>query len=297
MIGSMTKQKPCIDLGILKNNSIDVSEVISELRLRKNGQWWVGECPFCHEDSFNVLFFKDNLYFQCWRKNKCGDSGYWVKLKHLFENRPISNEDLPIELPKEEPKGKPSLPSKFIRVTEPNQYLTSRHFVDYDKFPVGYGNNLGYFYFLIYQKNIFEGWVARAYVEKKKRYLNATNMNSGELLYGYDLIDNKSPTYIVEGIFDVFSMRRVTSNVVATFGSMMSPQQINLLRDKGIKEVVLCYDEDAFNRMEGIAYNLSIFFDTKVCFFKEKDAGDCSEEELNKIINEKKDLNIFYYRL
>lgn len=69
---------------------------------------------------------------------------------------------------------------------------------------------------------------------------------------------------IVEGIFDAIAMWRCDRPAVCTFGKKITDAQVNLLRQIGIKKVILAWDPDAQKEIEDAAKRLQTTFDVYV---------------------------------
>lgn len=178
-----------------------------------------------------------------------------------------------------------------------NQYLKSREYTerDYTYFPVGTTRGLNFKYddYVIFPivdcgKNV--GFVSRHIWPKDKieeynrkqslrggfqiqRYKNSYGEGYNDfqrLLYNIDnVIQDETDTVILcEGIFDVIALTRklmLYDNhriaAVATFGKKISDVQAYRLQAKGVRTIVIGYDNDAEDGILSAADFLSSFFD------------------------------------
>ena len=86
------------------------------------------------------------------------------------------------------------------------------------------------------------------------RYKNAPDRYgtkpTKDSLYGLDKVHNKA--IVVEGVLDAW---RLGDGAVATFGTKYTDKQVRLL--KGLKEVFVCFDQDAVHLAKKLAFDLS----------------------------------------
>lgn len=135
------------------------------------------------------------------------------------------------------------------------------------------------------------------------RYENSET-NFTKILGGYDNITDKTEIVImVEGLFDyigVDNKLRLREDeqirCVFTFGNSVSKDQVNLLKKKGIKTVILMYDPDKLSEIKSNALILQKTFNTWIALLKDvkKDPGDATEEELLEALSDLTDPINFY---
>lgn len=175
-----------------------------------------------------------------------------------------------------------------------NPYLKERGFTidDYTYFPVGttrglnfkfdnyvvfpiidHGDTVGYVSRHIWSKDMIDEYNIQARRNGKyeiRRYNNSTDNDFVKLLYNYDAIieDETDTVVLVEGIFDAIALTRKLDLYdnprivpVASFGKKISQTQIYKLQSKGIKTVVIGYDNDARESIIKTASTLSEYFD------------------------------------
>lgn len=145
--------------------------------------------------------------------------------------------------------------------------------------------------FPIFENNVFRGHVSRTTnkeVEKYRKYLNNEGLYKRDLLCGY--YGEKDYVFVCEGYFDFMSfyVKGRMKQCVALFGWHMSDMQAKKLKDSGIKYIICALDNPLIDECgaRGLA-NVKKFFETVVEFpypENKKDAGEMSEEELEKAI-------------
>ena len=225
--------------------------------------------------------------------------------------------DVDIDLPKAHP------PIGFNRI-DSDEYLDSRGFTEsqYEKYKVGrswLSTFKDFVIFLIEEDGECKGYVSRRkkggawfkeqeervklYGGKKPLRYNNSQTDFAKLIYGIDEIDGLVDTMvIVEGIFDKFNVERILGmdqegsfwKCGATFGKKINDIQMNKLKKKGIKNVILMYDPDALNDSKRYSYELTKHFKVKVGYLDQKDPGDLLEDELYSVMDNLYDpLNFF----
>lgn len=83
----------------------------------------------------------------------------------------------------------------------------------------------------------------------QEKYVNSTNSNiyhKGEILYNFDTYEKeKGPLVIVEGYLDtIFVQQQGLANVVALGSTVLTDQHVNLLINRGAKNIIICLDGD-----------------------------------------------------
>lgn len=221
----------------------------------------------------------------------------------LFEDE-IDDELVPVDMP------------QGYKRTFKNRYLKSRGWraSDYDYFPVGTNRGLdwrfdNYVILPVIENKTTVGFVARhtwskdeieaynrRHLRKILRYKNS-NENDGngfeKLIYNIDaVIPFVTDTVIVcEGIFDVVGLTRKLElydneriQAVATFGKKISDTQIYKLQIKGVRTLVMGYDQDAIDTTKTLVKDLEKYFDVLVIDipqnWEEKDFDEMSARQL-----------------
>lgn len=224
---------------------------------------------------------------------------------NLFEDDEFDEELNEVDMP------------EYYKRTYRNRYLKSRGFRadDYEYFPVGTTRGLDwktedYVFFPVIMNKKTVGYVGRHTWSKKdideynarhrrkiRRYNNSTGEGTngfGKLLYNYDaIVPMKTDTVVLcEGIFDVVGLTRgmdLYDNAsivpIATFGKSISEEQMFAIQQKGVRTVVIGYDNDeaAAESIKKVAWDLEPYFDVYAIKYPQsigKDFGDMHWSEM-----------------
>ena len=230
------------------------------------------------------------------------------KIKEFEKDLQISDDDLKIY--------KSKLPIGYKRVYS-DDYLKSRGFIDsdFEIYPAGTTKLLSvlreYIIFPVYEDDEIMAYLSRSKKSKKeinlineqyklqgnkKKYLRWKNSKSdfSKLLYGINEITSFTHTAIlVEGIFakrkiDICLELYTTDEIKcqATFGKSVSRYQIYKLLKKGIKNIVLLFDDDAVQEIKKFSFDLELYFDVKIGIIKQgEDIDDMTSEQVNNIFD------------
>lgn len=268
----------------------------------------VTTCPFCNKENH----FYINLNTQLWDCKKCGEDGNIFKLlnflgklylvgdfksidrsyiKNLGELEEEKNKKIDLTTPERR------LPYGFKRLYF-NDYLKRRGFIkrNYEDHVIGFTNVKiklkDYIIFSVMEDNICKGYVSR-YIKDTKdkripRYKNDKGANFSKLFFGFNELNNLTNTVLlVEGLMDKITLdnyfklyNQSDIKCLCTFGKKISSFQTIKLLEKGIKNIVLLYDEDAIKEMKKISLTLENFFNVAVGFTKNNDINDSSEKEI-----------------
>lgn len=146
--------------------------------------------------------------------------------------------------------------------------------------------------FPILDNGEFKGWVGRTtnrYVEKKRKYLYNEGFRKRDTLCGN--YEQNKIVFICEGFMDYLSLRTRghIKNVVAILGWHISDEQVEKLKNKGVKTVVSALDNDKAGK-KGTNY-LKHFFNVIPFQYPDgkKDAGEMTEQELKIAIKKTKE--------
>lgn len=217
----------------------------------------------------------------------------------LFEDEEFDDELAVVELP------------EYYKRTYKNRYLKSRGWTvdDMEYFPVGTTRGLNwrfddYVIFPVIMDKKTVGYVSRHtwskqaideynshHKRKIRRYNNSTeDMGNGfgKLLYNYDsIVPMKTDTVVLcEGIFDVVGLVRgmdLYDNPrivpVATFGKKISEDQMFMLQQKGVRTIVIGYDNDeaAASSIKKVAWDLDPYFDVYAIKYPDSIGKDFGE--------------------
>ena len=90
----------------------------------------------------------------------------------------------------------------------------------------------------------------------------------------------------MEGVFDKISVDKVlrldddeSVKCVCTFGKKISTTQIEKLKTKGVRNVILLYDFDAIKDIKKYGLLLEQSFVTNIVYTTKKDIDECTQEE------------------
>jgi len=293
----------------------DVISLLSNTKLTADGNIRAN-CPWCNKNEFYINVNKSHFPFQCWRKNACGVEGNLFKLLKYLNRLDLlpEKDNLDISqnlelLVKQERYVSPVeltelptclLPVGFKRIYS-NEYLESRNFFNFEKYKVGTTSLLQKFrdyVIIVIEQNEKEVAFVSRYTGSDKdcvRYKNSVS-DFESILFGLDDITNETEVIIVEGIFDKINIdyrleldKSNKTKCVCTFGAKISDKQIQLLKSKNIKDVILFFDNDVPDKVVKYYNILSQEFDKVWLTYNRelgKDVADLNTAELlNLIIN------------
>jgi len=200
-------------------------------------------------------------------------------------------------------------------------YLNSRKFGDthYESFTPGVTDlNIeglkNHIIFILYHKKKPVGFLARSRMDYQWHKENLENFKLGKgklvlrydiskgfdtnrFLGGFDEITRSVTTLIlVEGLFDKVNIDNLlnlegSENIKCcfTFGNTVSEEQMNLIKETGVKNIILMYDYGTMKQSKSYSLRLSNHFNTSVCELKneEIDPGDMDFEYLSQVMRDK----------
>lgn len=310
----------------MKLSQHQLEQLIKDSYLDHRGKNLNGRCPKCNHTEFGISL-DDNHLFNCYRKKKCGFSGnIYTLLKHLGRTREfLSEREINIwdrvesQLSKQEQSLDLSLPTTqppllWKRVYD-DQYLRQRGFEDYQfqKFEVGRSKlHKDYITFLIRQQGRLVGYIGRS--DKSRQWIdqynethntphlryNNSSSDFAKMLFGLDEIVEGQTTdvILVEGIFDktktdsnlrLDDVSNVWLKCCGTFGAKLSDYQIQLLRLRGVKNLIFWFEADVLNKIKPIVSKASLHFNVKVCYLQQKDPNDLTADEAFDLLENSKD--------
>jgi len=262
---------------------------------------WVGiQCPFCDDQSNHAGVSPDATKFSCW---KCGESGKlyrliaelidvdnstaWNIAKTIgqdtlgstyvsSESTTASTLDRPVKgvLPK-------SSTSEFPKIHK--RYIASRRFgLKHLKreYKIKAVHTIGRYRFRIIIPYFLDGelinYIARDVTGRsEKKYIACSNSKAvlpiKSTFYNIDRV--KRDAIIVEGVTDVWA---IGTGAIAASGSLITNEQLVLLKEKGVKKAYLVFDEDAAEKVDRYANKLSAILDVEIV---ELENGDPAEQE------------------
>lgn len=237
----------------------------------------------------------------------------------------IDDEDFDLDLE----LGEVELPPDTKR-TSFDKYLDSRGWFDesYFDFPVFKSYDWKYSDYIligVHMNGLLTGYVGRHTWEKKDivhynkvqkrkggyqilRYKNSDGNEFAKMLGGFDhIIKGETDTAIlVEGFMDVIQLSQelgiFESNkvrAVCTFGKKMSQEQIYHLQSKGIKNVIVWFDDDAIEDIKRM--DIGKFFNVRIASTMDADGvkdgmdvGDLNGEQIQQCLSLARTQEDFY---
>ncbi len=310
--------------------------VLSNVTLDHKGKNLYGTCPYCQYNEWGISL-DDGHLFSCFRKSKCGETGNIFKLlKHLnrldllqgykkeinysekLENKlnsSIVEIDLSLPIVK--------MPIGFRRINS-HPYLEEREFSSYHKVPIGTTfldpDFKNYIIFIIEDNKEIKGFVGRHQWSKEKidkfnkqtegkkiRRWNNSETDFSKLLGGYDEItDRTEEVILVESLFVKDRIDRLleldtddTLKCCCTFGAKISKEQVLKLQLKGIKRIIILFDNDAVKKIQKHSVELMTEFKSvQVAFSDQEDLDNLDFEKLyNLIVNSKSPTEFYFSKL
>lgn len=276
----------------------------------------ISDCPLCGKER-HFYFNQVSQRWDCKKCSRSGDIVYllsllgrlslirkFVDITKSLQNRIASVFEESEELIQEPLSPKPvHMPAGF-RLVQYDNYLNDRGFCaeDYTKYPVGITqlvnkydeyiifpviedyNNVGFIGRKKWSRNEFErhekahGWAPPRYSNSKTNFQN--------ILYGLDeILFYVDTAILVEGVFTKIACDRRLKiqqddnfRCLVTFGKRVSHSQILKLLLRGIKNVILIFDEDAVEEAYKHSRELQKYFDSvRIGFVSEGDLDECSD--------------------
>ena len=230
------------------------------------------KCPFCDDPSNHLGIFIDSLKYHCWRCTSKGVfSGLLVILTGLSEKECkdlISSGEVDFKrttLEQIEDRVHPGASGKVkkggLEVKLPefselvqedtnfsllDDFLNRRNIsledvIEHYCSLCRVGSHMNRLIVPVYFKGVLVSYQAVDMTGKAwLRYKTAPG-KINDFLYCYD--DVRDRMILTEGVFDAW---RVGEGAVATFGTHITEKQKNLILAKGLRELIFCWDEDAF---------------------------------------------------
>jgi len=267
------------------------------------GEMFLDRCPYCgapktHKSSFTVS--KVRPVFYCYR---CGTKGNWTKLVSKLGKMSYQAAGLivgHVKANKTEEKKEEQIvvrfPTSAMWSTRAVNYLEKRQ-IDAktrDHFHLYFCNSGKYRDRIIVpvfhkgERITFQGRTVLP--DGDPRYLSPPNDGKNRLLFNYDSLSTKIKVVILaEGPFDVIRLYQNRVTAVCSLGKSISDTQIALLKERGIKKVILMQDRDALVRIDkGIGKlwrKLSSQFDVEIApVMCKNDPGELDRAETQEIL-------------
>ena len=318
----------------------DLTEVLENVRLDGRRRNAISDCPYCGKSQkFGVSLVKDHNLWQCFSCGERGGSfklmTYFDRLDLIQEffdvddelENPfdeLEEEDLDLELEEVE------LPEDTKKVAS-DEYLEGRGWYDesFFDFPVYrskyfkyrdyvmlgvmmYGSLVGYVSRHTWSKEDIENYNK---IQKRKggyqilRYKNSDGNEFSKMLYGFDtIIEGKTDTVIlVEGAMDVVQITQELElfegeslRAVASFGKKISEEQIFHLQEKGVKNLIVMFDDDAIEDVKRL--DLDKYFNVLIASTNDADGveegddvGDLDAEQIEQCLGMARKPSEFFY--
>ncbi len=261
-------------------------------------------CPYCEDSNFHLGIFKESGIFSCW---KCTTKGDFFSL--LYTINRISRDEVEqilllgglersIEKNGEKQKQKivrPKLPDDLIPLNKDffvecqyalikqliKRFLSRRNYTIEDCFfwlssvcmEEPYNNRL---ILPIFNTKKFVSFQAYDLTgTNSPKYKNFPGFSIKNYFYGIDQLKNTKRIILVEGVFDVWRLR---GEAIGTFGVNLSKIQkaqiVELLSSCGYVELVMAFDNDAYDLASNIGRYFSPFAKVKVLRFPKGEDPD-----------------------
>jgi len=275
-------------------------------------------CPFCDDKSNHCGIFQDTMVFNCWRCSQKGPFKYLLsELTHFSEDechRIIEEFDTIFrestvdqiedifnkenEVRKHVGISKVSLPEYFEKITLDidfpllDKYLNRRK-ISFDiiiKYRCGicrvgqYMNRMIIPVFLGNEVVAYQAADLTGRAEVKYR-TGPLDVEINNYLYNYDNIKENGRMIITEGILDCW---RTGDEAVATFGTHITEKQKQLILDRKLKELIICWDGEAYWQARKVIEFFRPFI-SNISIIKlpgKEDPDSLGREEVFKLIEE-----------
>lgn len=304
--------------GLIKNSTIDYK-----------GKNLNGQCPFCGQMEFGIELAEPHRYNCYRKKACGQTGNVWTLLRHLGRSKDFIKDGsvnifskLESNLEKQEGVLDLSLPEiqpPFLwkRIYD-DPYLRSRGFgeFEFNKYEVGRSKvKKEYVVFLVRREQKLVGYIGRS--EKGKAWIDSYNKFQKEkgtdlfypryensstdftkTLFGIDEVIESETTdvILVEGLFsktktdtNLFLDNSNIMKCCATNGAKISPEQIELLRLKGVKNIWLWFEADVLEIVKKTGVKLSSYFDVRVSYLNGRDPNDIGTDEALELLETAKD--------
>lgn len=259
-------------------------------------------CPRCHRRKLyvNVVTGK----FICFHKG-CF-SGSFPYLMHVLEGIPTSvararllDGDVAAPVRVAAPPRDPNvvLPPGFHPLTDPEDARQARYwrYLDLRRVSPALTRRYGIGYCLagpcayrvvvpVTSGGVVVHWVARDTTGKRTpKVLTPSGSKQSHALFNLDAVAPSGSAVLVEGVFDAL---RVPDRCVATFGTHFSVAQMMLLRNAGVRELIVAWDADARHEAAKAALGAAALFDrVKVARLPAgRDPSDLDETAFRQVI-------------
>jgi DNA primase len=308
----------------------DLTEVLDNVKLDGRKRNALATCPFCGKDKFGISLVKESNVWNCFSCGERGGSiklmTYFDRMdliQDFFDVDDDVEDLLQIEADEEEidiELNEVELPPKTKRKSS-DKYLDSRGWYEesYFDFPIYRSldwKHQDYVLIGVHMNGVLTGFVGRHTWSKKEivsynkeqariggyqilRYKNSDGNEMAKMLFGFDhIIEGKTDTAIlVEGAMDVVNLSQELGlfesdrmRAVATFGKKLSSEQIYRLQSKGIKNIIIFFDDDAIDDIKRM--DAHKFFNVRIASTMDADGvedgddvGDLNGEQIQQCLS------------
>lgn len=270
--------------------------------------WYCFGCNL-HGDAVKFVYYMENLnsrtndlqsylkYLRILKSDKCSD----VKLnlrrsKKIKPRRDLYNQAYDYYNGLKKIIWTKNRASEEQEIKEVRKYMIKRGFypdtLEKAKAKITYNKSYPIIFPML-DNGKFKGWVCRTNskeIEKKRKYLYNEGFSRATTLVGN--YGSKDYVFAVEGYMDRLKFVQFgEENVVAILGWKMSQQQIQKLKEKGVKTIISALDNDECGK-KGTKYLQKHFNVIRYRYLKGiKDPGDMTKETFEKTYS--KTMSIF----
>lgn len=265
---------------------------------------WIGiNCQFCLDHSNHLGINLRSKAFSCF---KCAEKGNAVKLVCAIDGCSVPTALSTMKefgdgtfVPREKhyqskvkfPMGTTKMFSgAAISFLESRRYDAEAVITKYDLYLTGPLSDYKHRIIIpVFVNNRIVSFTGRDITgQSGSKYRNSSEQYSirdvKQCLYNMDHV-YRNRAVVVEGIFDAW---RIGDGAVATFGTKYTREQLRLL--KGLKQVFVLYDSDAYSIAEKLAYDLTAFVpQVEILKLSEGDPDNLTDDDVRAL---RKDLNL-----
>lgn len=179
------------------------------------------------------------------------------------------------------------------KYTKDWSYMTSRGITEQtcEHFNVVYDPNLRYQGFPCYNKQgQLVGVTGRNTFGEEPRYFPLIRFPKSKYIYNFDKIKVDEPVIAVEGEINVMAMwQKGYPNTIAFLGAGVSDYQIELLKNSGVKELIIFFDTDQAGEhgTKLLFTNLWLYMQIYSVKDHEGDPADLNKETIDNLIANK----------
>lgn len=274
-------------------------------------------CPLCFDERKRLYISADQGLFICFH---CDERGHLTRLltdvcdltvsQALTFDRElrVRGQRPPLPAPRHvPPPAEVALPTGFLTdggVGIVREYFRFRHLSPEWIRPLGVGYCLTgpYHHRVIvpvYTEGQLRTFVARTWVsEERKKVLMPKGSQAARALFGYDGLPQPTEEVIlVEGVWDAMKLwEQGLTGAVATLGAHITELQRALLKQRGVKRVILLRDGDEAGRkaMAKEAQELAAaMLEVSVALLPEgTDPGSATVKQIKKALDEAQDITV-----